>query len=167
MGSFAIPPVVSGSDLQGAYTVVRRPENKSYYRSCFDAALPHFRPAWKNAGPHHEMMVRSSCKKRKLEAAEVADAVGSIVPRKVEGEQTSGSRQTYLIQEEASVVVANQRSSGSRSISNEFNVSSIDTSVVAAAAAAAVVAVAGVPGPGISNISNKARRVARGGTFRF
>ena len=47
-------------------------------------------------------------KKRKLDAAAevVADAVGFIVPRKVEGEQTSRSLQTYLIQEEASVVVA-------------------------------------------------------------
>ena len=143
-------------------------------------ALPQLRPAWKNAGPHHEMMIRSSCKRRKLEAAEVseADAVDYFAPRQAEGEQTLGRamQHVYLIQEEASVVVANRRSStSSSSIGNEFNGNSTTSaSVVAAAGAAstaAAVAPAGVPGPGnlgiSNNMSNKARRVARGGTFRF
>ena len=78
------------------------PENKALYRSAFNSKPPVFRAAWQNSGPHHEMLIRKSAKRRKLDVLATA-------PRKEAGEQKV----------EAAVVVAQLRSTNDGSSSND------------------------------------------------
>ena len=144
-------PLLAGEISRELARLSSDPEIMAYYKCAFKKATPLLRPAWKNAGPHHEMLIRSGAKKRKADAA--------LVPRLAEGEQAYRVAGPLSFTEEAPVVVAHSRNSISSCISNENGRSTASGSASGPAAAL-------VPGPK-SLASNGAIRRARGGMFKF
>ena len=106
------------------------PQNRAWYRSSFNQDMPLFRAAWKNAAGHHEMLVRSACKRRKGED-EKSKSASAEVPRKEEGEQVLCTRALV----EAPVVVAHLRNDNSSSGSGMQNEYIADVRIPRAAAA--------------------------------